>query len=55
MGTIKSMTLIFRYINQHPLGGKHKMFAYLNFLRWQVVSRLSKGRAMFHLFTKPVL
>ena len=43
MGAIKSISSIFRYINHHPLAGKHKLQAYYKFFRWQITSRIFKG------------
>lgn len=40
---IKELIQIFRFINAHPLAGRHKIKAYRNFIEWQVSQTFSPG------------
>jgi len=43
MQGIRQLKQIFRYINNHPLAGKHRLKAYGKFLQWQVGQFISPG------------
>lgn len=36
MKRLHSLTAVFKYINKHPLGGKHRLSAYFKFFVWQL-------------------
>lgn len=36
MKTLQRLSAVFKYINNHPLAGKHRLIAYSSFLHWQL-------------------
>ncbi len=40
---VKRLRSIFRYINNHPLAGKHRLKAYVKFFNWQISQVLNPG------------
>jgi FkbM family methyltransferase len=38
---LKNILSLLRYINNHPLGSKHRLLAYIKFLNWQVTQLLN--------------
>ncbi|MEO6456053.1 MAG: FkbM family methyltransferase [Ginsengibacter sp.] len=41
MRTLKRLGAIFRYMNNHPLAGRHKIVAYSKFIRWQLIQLIN--------------
>jgi FkbM family methyltransferase len=41
MKNLKGLSAVFRYINNHPLAGKHRLIAYSKFLQWQLTQLLN--------------
>lgn len=41
--SLKSLTAVFRYINNHPLARRHRLAAYSKFICWQLTQLIHRG------------
>lgn len=55
MKSLKKLTAVLKYINGHPLAGKHLLIAYSRFLQWQIAQFLKPAEKIVPFVGKTCL